>query len=133
MRKLLILIVLLSGLLFACVDVSSSNMVEIINGEEITIELGESLQLTAEHNFVTESNYTWYAMNSCVKIEEDGLITGIKEGTCIVRVVIDGVKDTIAINVVDNTEITLALSVLDNELFVGETTTLNLIVQQKVV
>ena len=52
-------------------------MVEITNGEEITIELGETLQLTAEHNFVSESTYTWYAMNSCVKIEEDGLITGI--------------------------------------------------------
>ena len=128
MRKLLILIVLLSGLLFACVDVSSSNMVEIINGEEITIELGESLQLTAEHNFVTESNYTWYAMNSCVKIEEDGLITGIKEGTCIVRVVIDGVKDTIAINVVDSTIITLTLSALDNELFIGDKTELNVLV-----
>ena len=128
MKKLLIFIVLLSAILFSCVEVPTTNMVEITNGEEITIELGETLQLTAEHNFVSESTYTWYAMNSCVIIEEDGLVTGIKEGTCIVRVVIDGVKDTIAINVVDNTEITIELSVSDNELFIGESAELSIAV-----
>lgn len=128
MKKLLIFIVLLSTILFSCVEVPTTNMVEITNGEEITIELGETLQLTAEHNFISESTYTWYAMNSCVKIENDGLITGIKEGTCIVRVVIDGVKDTIAINVVDNTEIMIELSVSDNELFVGESAQLSVVV-----
>ena len=128
MKKLLFFIVLLSAILFSCVEVPTTNMVEITNGEEITIELGETLQLTAEHNFVSESTYTWYAMNSCVKIEEDGLVTGIKEGTCIVRVVIDGVKDTIAINVVDNTQITIELSVSDNELFIGESAELSIVV-----
>ena len=126
MKKLLIIFSFLVIFLYSCVEVSTSNSVEIKNGEEITLNLGDSLQLEAECNFVTESNYIWYAMNSCVKITEDGLITGIKEGTCLVRVVIDGVKDTIAINVVDNTVITLTLSVSSNELFVGDNAKLSL-------
>lgn len=126
MKKLLFLLVLISVCLFSCVEASPK--VEITNGEEITIELGSTLELTANHNFISENVYEWYAMNSCVSVDENGVVTALKEGTCIVRVSIDGYKDTIAINVVDNTVITLTLSVLDNELFIGDTTTLNLVI-----
>lgn len=127
MKKLLICLVFLCVGLFSCVE--TAPYVEITNGEELTIELGEVLQLEATHNFVSESVYEWYAMNSCVVIDEDGTITAIKEGTCIVRVVIDDYKDTIAINVVDNTEIVLNLSVEATSLYVGESTVLNVDVE----
>ena len=126
MKKLLLLLVFITISLFSCVEAAPK--VEIINGDELTIELGETLELNAKHNFITESTYEWYAMNSCVSVDENGVVTALKEGSCIVRVTIDGYKDTIAINVVDNTVITLTLSVLDNELFIGDTTTLDLVI-----
>lgn len=125
MKKLLILLVFLSICLFSCTEITTNNTVEILNGEEITLQVGESIELTAKHNFVSESSYAWYAMNSCILVSETGVVTGVKEGTCVVRVVIDGCKDTIIINVVDNKEITITLSILSNELFVGDKTTLS--------
>lgn len=127
MKKLLISLVFLCICLFSCVE--STPVITISNGEEITIEIGENIQLEATHNFVSESVYEWHAMNSCVLIDENGFVTAIKEGTCIVKVYIDGYKDTIVINVIDNTPINVKLSVENSSLYIGETTTLNVEVE----
>ncbi len=126
MRKLLILIVFLTLCLFSCVETTTNNNVLILNGEEITIELGETVQLNAKHNFESENSYNWYALNSCVKLEKNGKITGIKEGSCEVFVEIDGCKDSITVKIINKPQITLTLTIESNELFIGEKTTLNL-------
>ena len=131
MRKLLILIVFLTLCLFSCVETTTNNNVLILNGEEITIELGETVQLNAKHNFESENSYNWYALNSCVKLEKNGKITGIKEGSCEVFVEIDGCKDSIMVKIINKPQITLTLTIESNELFIGEKTTLNLEINPK--
>ncbi len=123
MRKLFICLILLVGCLFSCVE--AVPCVEIVNGEELTLEVGENIKLEAKHNYISEEIYTWYAMNSCVSVDENGVVTALSEGTCIVRVTIDNYRDSIVINVVDNSLITLTLSCENTSLNVGDTTTLS--------
>ena len=127
MRKLLVCLLFLCIGLFSCVE--STPCVSITNGEELTLEIGESVKLEATHNFDTTSIYKWYAMNSCALVNENGFVTAVKEGVCIVKVAIDNYKDEIIINVVDTTPITISLSVDNSSLYVGETATLNAIVE----
>lgn len=127
MRKLLVCLLFLCIGLFSCVE--STPCVSITNGKELTLEIGETVKLEATHNFDTTSIYKWYAMNSCALVNENGFVTAVKEGVCIVKVVIDNYKDEIIINVVDTTPITISLSVDNSSLYVGETATLNAIVE----
>ena len=70
--------------------------------EELVLKEGDSL--TAEIRFepadATEGNLTWKTSNRGVAVVEDGVITGIGEGSCLISVTAEsGVKDTVSVKV----------------------------------
>ena len=103
---------------------------ELIRQEDNgTISFGNHLMDEKKKVLDFEVNGDLYKVKTfceITKLEKNGKITGIKEGSCEVFVEIDGCKDSITVKIINKPQITLTLTIESNELFIGEKTTLNL-------
>ena len=93
-------IILLVFLLCGCqIDINNIS-VEITNGNQIDLMVGESEQLIVKTNETT-NKASWQSSNQCVEVSDTGLVTAKKKGSAVVTVSIDGYSDAIQINVTE--------------------------------
>ena len=138
-RKFLTVIMLtLCLLLTGCV--LSLDAITITNGEKITIKVGESVVLSVTKTTGIVNPINWSSLGECVSVDNNGTITGIKEGVASVIASASYYSDVIEVTVVDenntdpgenkpveeNVSITLITSA--NTIIVGERTRLDAIV-----
>ena len=123
MKKFFIMLLMLTVLLFSCTETISE--VKIDNGESLTIEVGESASLTVSMNFETTLVPIWTSSKDIVTVDNNGNITALEEGFCVVTVSVGAYQDTIYIKVVPGKVIDLELTVENSTLYVDESTQLN--------
>lgn len=107
MKKLykFLIMILFIFTLIGCNLVNIEIKIEILNGNQLELEIGESEQLIVETSGEA-SKATWNSSNTSVEVSESGLITGKKKGSAVVTVSIDGVSDAIQVDVVEKKDIT---------------------------
>lgn len=123
MKKFLICLLMFMALLFSCTETISE--VRINNGESLTIEVGEMVTLSVSMNFETTVTPLWSASKEIVSIDDNGNLTALEEGFCVVTVSVGSYQDTISIKVIPGKVIDLELTVENSTLFVEESTNLN--------
>ncbi len=93
----------MSSLLSGCVMSSNpldNNKITIINGESLTLHVGDTLQLEYKLDKTTDEKIIWCVDNEdVVSISEEGLVTALKEGIAIVKVVAGNLYDMLEIKV----------------------------------
>ena len=122
-RFLCFILTIISLILIGC-DLFLYDL-DITNGNSLIIEVGESVQLNID-DFKFEDDVVWESNNSCVIVDDNGVITGISEGTGTVIVSYNQYSDSIIIEVVDLNEVELILSVSKETLTIGESADLYL-------
>jgi len=122
-RFLCFILTIISLILIGC-DLFLYDL-DITNGNSLIIEVGESVQLNID-DFKFEDDVVWESNNSCVIVDDDGVITGISEGTGTVIVSYNQYSDSIIIEVVDLNEVELILSASKETLTIGESADLYL-------
>ena len=120
-KKILILFIFIYSLLSGCI-INDNNFV-IDGGEIITIEIGEVYQLEIDDSSFDE--VTWISSGSYITIDENGLITGISEGSVVVSATSGNYSDDIIIKVVEvQKEVEIVLSAVKYETIIGESISL---------
>ena len=86
------------------VDPSVAEKVVLDRSGTITIEIGEELQLHAEVLPATaETELKWSSSSSRAKVDQDGLVTGVRKGTATITVKTEnGKSDTVKVKVVSD-------------------------------
>ena len=131
MKKFIITIFMLLFTLISCTMTPSNNQngIVITDGENITINIDESYQLSVENKIDDSTDYIWKSLNDCVTVDENGVITGVSEGTALVNVSYNGYKDSIAVRVIDNREFNITISTSEPIIYVGESTLVDIEVE----
>ncbi len=99
--KKLIAVVMLSFTLILSGCVLGIEAVTITNGETLTIKVGETTQLTAIKTTGIIETVTWQSFGECVSVDNNGLISGIQDGTASVIATAGYYSDAIEITVVN--------------------------------
>lgn len=76
-----------------------------INQDNLTLKVGESLQLTANYlpSNATNKNFIWKSSSDSVSVTNNGLITGVKAGSSEITVSsINGINDKLSVLVIEN-------------------------------
>lgn len=116
--KKVILLVMAIFTLFLTGCVMAFESVTITNGEQVTIKVGEGLQLTAVKTTGIVDTIIWSSLGECVSVDSNGYILGLKEGVASVIASTTSYSDVIEVQVIDEDEI------------VEETVTINLLANQ---
>lgn len=100
-KKYVFFLVLSLFVLFTgCVE--KSYHLEIINGDNKTIYVGETIEL--DFTFDGDSkDYLWEANGDAVSVNQDGVVTGVSVGEATVVITIDKYSDSIVITVIKKT------------------------------
>ena len=139
-NKLAISTLIISPLLSSCVleglinslpsEIPSSTPIPVIetititNGENYALYVGETLTLNID---VSEGiDKVIYTTDSdCISIDQQGLITALKEGSALVSVSCGEVSDTITIDVVSIKASEVQITNEESQLYIGDTLKLN--------
>lgn len=127
MKKIFLsLLIMLSLLLCGCV--LNIESLTIANGDNLTINVGESVQLGVNKTTGITDSVKWLVTGESVTIDVNGLVTGIKEGISSVIASANNYSDIIQIQVVNPNNVTINLITTQNTLTVGSTICLDAIV-----
>ena len=74
--------------------------INILNGGEITLEVGDTLQFRLDLPAESLGEVTWKASNDCVTVTQDGLLTALKAGTVAVTAKWNTLSDAALVTVV---------------------------------
>lgn len=106
----------------------SNPSLEILNGESLTLKVGETIQIDVKLNNLT-SSLTYESLNTDVAvISKTGLVTALNEGEALIKVNADNLSDTIKIIVNKEEETLPTLEILDESpinLVIGDSYLLN--------
>ena len=100
------LLVLLASILFGCGEGNiqespiAMHQLTIEDYERITLEVGDSLQLTTDAPEAAMEKLVWTSSDSCVGITQNGLITAQSAGQATVTVEYYGLTDSVYVEVV---------------------------------
>ena len=89
--------------------------VSILNGPEITLEVGEQARLTVYKSSFIKESVVWTADRGIIDLEENGLVTALEVGIVTVTASAGKATDSIRINVVEKPEETTAAPDTDTE------------------
>ena len=78
--------------------------VTILNGSEITVEVGESVRLTVYKSSFIKQNVGWAADSRIVYVDENGYLTALEVGDVTVTAFAGKASDSILIHVIAKTE-----------------------------
>ena len=78
--------------------------VSILNGTEITLEVGATVRLTTYKSSFIQESVVWTADRDIVDVTENGLVTALEVGVVTVTATAGQATDSIRINVVEKTE-----------------------------
>ena len=117
-------------ILFICMFLSSCvlqlDYVSITNGEELNINVGENIQLSAVKSSGIVDPIVWSSESECISIDKNGLVKGLSAGVATVYAKAGLYADTILINVlsISTEEVSITLVTPANNLAVGDIITL---------
>ena len=86
-----------------------------------TFTVGQSDYLSYIVSHATSYNVSWKTSNDVVSIAPDGLVTALKEGSCIVTIILGQSSDTIAITVLAGEDNSISFVEKTKTMNVGET------------
>lgn len=98
-KRFLVAMLALVFILTGCV--MNIDSITIDQGETLTINVGESFTLSATKTPGIVEDIKWSALGECLSIEQNGTITGIKEGISSVIASTTNYSDVIEVTVVD--------------------------------
>ena len=89
--------------------------ISILNGSEITLEVGEQARLTIYKSSFIKESVVWTADREIIDLGDNGLVTALEVGIVTVTASAGKVSDSIRINVVEKPEETTAAPETDTE------------------
>ena len=78
--------------------------ISILNGTEITVEVGESVRLTVYKSSFIKQNVEWNADSQIVSLDENGRVTALEIGDVTVTALAGKATDSILIHVIERLE-----------------------------
>ncbi len=125
-KKLICLITLVLSLLLTSCFISGE-YIDITNGDTLTVEVGESIQLDIDISSGILDDIEWVSSSDVVTVD-DGYITALKTGTTTITASSDEYFDSIIIEVILASDTSLQLFADTDKVEVGGTALLEVIV-----
>lgn len=125
-KKIVVLFLFLLLMLSGCI--MTTEYVNITNGNELTINVGDKVQLTAVKSLSIVDSFVWSSNSDNLSVDSNGLVTALSTGSGMIYVKAGNYTDSIIINVLEDTSISIILTAPTKNLAVGDIITLDAIV-----